>query len=234
MSLNTIADNLKEGHFKINIKDNILIIKGDDLDFKEMYKLKEKMKDTIISGVKRISQVLIVKRDNNYTILTAGSNLKDILNIKGVNKNKTSTNDLYETAEVFGIEAARQLIINEIDKVISSQGLDIDKSHLKLAADAMTIDGEVRGMTRMGIISRKASILARASFETPIKHFVNATIKASKDELLSVIENIILNQPIPVGTGLPGLMVKITGPLVQDKDKIVMKTAKKVVKAKSK
>ena len=65
----------------------------------------------------------------------------------------------------------------------------------------------------MGIISQKSSILARASFETPIKQFVNATIKSSKDELSSVIENIILNQPVPVGTGLPGLLVKVTGSL---------------------
>jgi len=65
----------------------------------------------------------------------------------------------------------------------------------------------------MGIITDKASILARATFETPDKQFVNATIQGAKDELNSVIENILLNQPIPVGTGLPGLLVKVTGPL---------------------
>ena len=138
---------------------------------------------------------------------------------------------MYEIADVLGIEAARRAIINEIDRVLNSQGLDIDKRHLKLVADAMSVDGEIRGMTRMGIISKKSSILARASFETPIKHFVDATIKGRRDELLSVIENIILNQPVPVGTGLPGLMVKITGPLVQEKD---MKKEKKESKNKSK
>ena len=77
----------------------------------------------------------------------------------------------------------------------------------------MTTEGIVKGITRMGIISQKSSILARASFETPVKQFVNATLKDNKDELNSVIENIILNQPVPVGTGLPGLLVKVTGPL---------------------
>lgn len=92
-----------------------------------------------------------------------------------------------------------------------------------LVADAMCFAGTVQGTTRMGIISQKSSVLARASFETPIKHFVNATLKSTKDELSSVIENIILNQPIPVGTGLPGLLVKVTGKLVpkdyEEKDK---------------
>ena len=216
MSINTVAEKIS-GKGKINVKNDSIILSVPDLGFKEIYKLKEKLKESIISGVKGIRQVLIVKREKGYVILTAGSNLAEIIKIKGVNPERTITNDIYEMANVFGIESARQVIMNEIRKVLGSQGLDIDERHLKLVADAMTIDGEIRGMTRMGIIARKSSILAKASFETPIKHFVNATIKGGKDELLSVIENIILNQPVPVGTGLPGLMVKITGPLVREK-----------------
>ncbi|HRZ85416.1 MAG TPA: DNA-directed RNA polymerase subunit A' [Candidatus Paceibacterota bacterium] len=214
ISINTLAEKL-ESNYKVNVKGDSIIVNTPELGFKEMYKLKERLKETVISGIKEIKQILIVKRDKDYVILTNGSNLEEIIKFKGVNIDKTITNDIYEIEKVFGIEAARQIIINEITKVINSQGLDIDKRHLKLVADAMTVDGEIRGMTRMGIIARKSSILARASFETPIKHFVNATIKGSKDELLSVIENIILNQPVPIGTGLPGLFVKITGPLVK-------------------
>jgi DNA-directed RNA polymerase subunit A" len=81
----------------------------------------------------------------------------------------------------------------------------------------MTANGEIKGATRMGMISEKKSVLARASFETPVKQFVNATVKGTRDELASVIENTILNQPVPVGTGLPGLLVKVIGPLVKDK-----------------
>jgi len=88
-----------------------------------------------------------------------------------------------------------------------------------LVADTMTNSGTVKGITRMGIISDKSSILARASFETPVKQFVQATKTGKKDKLASVIENIILNQPVPVGTGLPGLLVKVTGSLANDKPK---------------
>ena len=85
-----------------------------------------------------------------------------------------------------------------------------------MVADAMTYNGLVKGVTRMGIITDKASVLACATFETPDKEFVNATLKGAKDELNSVIENILLNQPIPVGTGLPGLLVEITGALAKE------------------
>jgi len=110
---------------------------------------------------------------------------------------------------------------------LETQGLDIDIRHLKLAADAMCNTGEVKGVTRMGIIAQKSSILARATFETPVKQFVNSTIKGTKDNLSSVIENIILNQPVPIGTGLPGLLVKVTGPLEKKKEEL--KTAKEEI-----
>ena len=159
--------------------------------------------------------------------MTLGTNLKDILKLKEINSSKLISNDLHEIRDVCGVEAARQLIINDINEVLNTQGLDIDIRHLKLISDAMTNTGQVKGVTRMGIIAQKASILARATFETPVKQFVNASIKGSEDELTSVIENIILNQPVPIGTGLPGLLVKVIGPLAKkDSDK---KTAKSKV-----
>ena len=187
--------------------------------------MKEKLKGTIISGVKGVKQILIVKREKDYVVLTLGTNLKDIIALKEVDKDKIISNDLYEVAEVFGIEAARKLIVNEVNTVLNGQGIDIDPAHLELIADAMTNTGVVKGVTRMGIIAQKASILARATFETPVKQFVNASIKGNQDALSSVIENIIVNQPVPVGTGLPGLHVKVIGPLTKkEEDKKTAKT----------
>ncbi len=209
-----IVDRLNEKGFNVKGNDLKITINCSEMDFKTIYKLKEKLKETIISGVKGISQVVVASRGRDYVILTAGSNMKEIMETKGVDNERTITNDVYDTIGTLGIEAARQTIINEIRKVLQNQGMDIDERHLKLVADAMTSSGTVKGVTRMGIISDKASILARATFETPDKQFVNATIQGGRDELNSVIENILLNQVIPVGTGLPGLLVKVTGPLV--------------------
>ena len=218
-SAKTVAEVLKEKGFNVKERENAVVLHASELNFKELYKLKEKLKKTIISGVKGIAQVLIVKRERDYVVLTAGTNLNEVLKIKGVDKNKITTNDLYEIRVEFGIEAARNAIIEEIRGVIQQQGLDIDIRHLRFVSDAMTSTGEIKGVTRMGIISQKSSILARASFETPVKQFVNATVKGSKDKLTSVVENIMINQPVPVGTGLPGLLVKVTGPLIRSEEK---------------
>ncbi|MFH1787508.1 MAG: DNA-directed RNA polymerase subunit A' [archaeon] len=227
LSVKNVVDKLNELKFNAKEKGELIIINAPDNNFREMYKLKEKLKESIISGIKGIKQILIVKKEKDFAILTLGTNLKKILELKEVDGDRLISNDLHEAAEVFGIEAARQLIINEIYEVINNQGLDIDIRHLKLIADAMTNTGNVKGVTRMGIIAQKSSILARATFEVPDKQFVNASIKGSKDNLVSVIENIILNQPVPIGTGLPGLLVQVIGPLTKKEEE--KKTAKKKI-----
>ncbi|MCS7134724.1 MAG: DNA-directed RNA polymerase subunit A' [Candidatus Pacearchaeota archaeon] len=206
-----VIECLKEKNLKVVKKDTLLIIQRKEKeDYKALYKLKEKLKKTLISGIKNIKQVLPKKEGDDYIIFTAGSNLSEILKVKGIDKERTITNDIFEIASVLGIEAARNAIINEAMKVIEKQGISVSKKHVMLIADAMTSTGEIKGITRTGIISDKLSILARASFETPIKHFVNAAINGASDHLISVVENLIFNQPVPVGTGLPGLLVKIT------------------------
>lgn len=224
-SAKKVVERLNDLGFNVKEKENSIKLNASEYSFKEIYKLKEKLKDTIISGTKGVEQILIVKKDRDYVIMTLGTNLKDIIKLKEVDADRTVSNDLHEVASVFGIEAAKQLIINEINTVIKSQGIDIDFRHLELISDAMTNTGVVKGVTRMGMIAQKSSILARATFETPDKQFVNASIKGSEDKLSSVIENIILNQPIPVGTGLPGLLVKVIGPLTKkDSEKETAKT----------
>ena len=152
--------------------------------------------------------MLPLKRGEEYLIITAGSNLADILQLPEIDAHRTMTSDIYEIQNVLGIEAARQAIINEVEKVIDSQGLNVNVRHIMLVADCMTVSGEVRGITRYGVVSEKSSVLARASFETPIKHLINAALTGEVDNLTSVVENVMINQPVPIGTGLPGLISK--------------------------
>jgi len=190
-------------------KDSILLrSRSKEESLNEVYKAKEKIKDVHIKGVKTISQVLPVKRGDEYIIMTAGSNLSEVLQLEGVDAYRTTTNNIFEIWEVLGIEAARQAIIDEVFKVIQNQGFNIDIRHIMLVADTICVSGNIRGITRYGVVSEKASALARASFETPIKHIINAALVGEVDELNSVVENVMLNQPVPIGTGVPDLVMK--------------------------
>ncbi|MBL7100334.1 MAG: DNA-directed RNA polymerase subunit A'' [Nanoarchaeota archaeon] len=206
--LKTLQDSLKSSSIK-NLKTCLVIKAKDKEDLRELFKLKEKVKEVVIKGVSGITQVMPIKNKNEFMIITAGSNLKDILELKEVDGIKTKTNHIFEIAGVLGIEAARQAIINETETVIKDQGLDVDIRHIMFIADLMTVSGICKGITRSGITSEKESVLARASFETPIKHIMNAAKIGEEDRLNSVIENVLLNQPIPLGTGLPELVAKV-------------------------
>jgi DNA-directed RNA polymerase subunit A" len=183
--------------------------KGKTEEIKDLYAIKEKIKDIKVGGVKGLKQVLPVKRNEEYVVLTSGNNLKDVLALPEVDSNRTTSNDIYEIYKVLGIEAARQAIINEVYKVVESQGLNVNIRHIMLVADVMCASGVVKGVTRYGVVSEKASVLARASFETPLKHLFNAALEGEVDDLTSVVENVMINQPVPIGTGLPGLITKM-------------------------
>ncbi len=190
-------------------EDHVLVTaSAKDENLNSLYKLKEKVKAVYISGIKGITQVLPVKRGNEYVIVTAGNNIKDMLKQDYVDSARIVSNDLYEIEKLYGVEAVRQLIINEVLKVLGAQGIDIDIRHIMLVADAMTMSGKLMGINRYGIVKEKPSVLARASFETPVKHIINASLTGETDTLNSVIENVMINQLVPVGTGLPGLVTK--------------------------
>ncbi len=198
----------KGSTIKINGNDIVLKIKSKENNINELYKVKEKIKEVFIGGIKGIKQVLPIKRGEEYIIMTGGSNLKDIFEKEFVDKEKTITNNVYEIQAVLGIEAARQSIINEVFKVIENQGLNVDIRHIMLIADTMCAGGNVRGITRYGVVQEKESILARASFETPIRHIINASLKGEVDPLTSIVENVMINQPVPTGTGIVKLSAR--------------------------
>lgn len=197
--------------FQVNSQDDEITFthQGKPEEIKELYNLKEKLHAIKVKGIKGIKHVLPVRRGEDYVVLTSGTNLKDILVMKEVDAVRTFSNDIHEIYRVLGIEAARQAIINEVFRVIEAQGLNIDIRHIMLVADVMCTMGLVKGITRYGVVSEKASVLARASFETPIKHLINAALEGEVDTLASVVENVMINQPVPLGTGLPGLVTKM-------------------------
>lgn len=210
LSIPKIAKILAKSMKQVAIKeesDNILVKLGSkNNSLSSLYKLKEKIKKVQIAGIKGITQVLPLKKNDEFMIMTAGSNLKDIFKREWCDTSRTTTNDIHQIYGLLGIEAARQAVVNEVFKVIQNQGLNVDIRHIMLVSDTMTSSGVVRGITRYGVVSQKSSILAKASFETPIKHFVAASLIGEVDYLDSIIENVMLNQLIPAGTGLPKLV----------------------------
>ncbi len=124
-----------------------------------------------------------------------------MLRLPGVDHTRTTTNNIMEIYEVLGIEAARNSIIREASRTLGEQGLSVDVRHIMLVADLMTYDGAVRAIGRHGISGKKSSVLARAAFEITTAHLLKAGVTGERDSLEGVAENIIVGQPVTIGTG---------------------------------
>jgi len=185
-----------------------LVFEPTKKTIRELRLLGDKVRDLQISGTKGIGKVIIRKEDDGWFLQTEGSNLGAIFKIEGIDKANTTTNDIHEIEVVLGIEAARNAIVYELNRTLSDQGLTVDIRHIMLVADMMTSEGIVKSIGRHGISGEKSSVLARAAFEETGKHLLHASIRGEVDDLTGIIENIIIGQPIPLGTGSVGVTMR--------------------------
>ncbi len=185
------------------IDGNVLTVHPENESYRELLQLGKNIENVTLKGISDIKRVVIRKEDtiDEYVLYTEGSSLKHIGDLDGVDMTRSTTNNINEIYEVFGIEAARNSIIKEATDTLREQGLSVDVRHIMLVADIMTVDGEVKAIGRHGISGEKASVLARAAFEVTVNHLLDAGTRGDIDELRGVTENVIVGQPIQLGTG---------------------------------
>jgi len=202
-----IRENIKD--VKVKIKTNTLSISPvAEVDVKELQKMKEKILELHYSGVPGVTNAIVRREGEEWIINTSGSNLEEVLKIDEVDETRSISNDLHEVMRIFGIEAARNLIINDAMNTMQEQGLDVDIRHIMLVGDMMTFTGGIKSVGRYGVAGTKSSILARAAFEETIKHLVRASLRNEMDKFEGIFENVMIGQVIPSGTGMFDLIAK--------------------------
>ncbi|MFZ2412190.1 MAG: DNA-directed RNA polymerase subunit A'', partial [Candidatus Methanoperedens sp.] len=191
------------------INGDTLILAPEEPSYRQLLQLVKSVQSIILKGIKGIKRVVIRKEESGeYVLYTEGSVLKEVLAIEGIDATRTRTNNVNEIFEVMGIEAARAALIHEATETLKEQGLTVDVRHIMLVADIMTVDGDVKPIGRHGISGEKASVLARAAFEVTVTHLLDSGMRGDVDELRGVTENVIVGQPIRLGTGNVKLIAK--------------------------
>ena len=186
----------------------ILFTPKDQEKYQNLFQLAEHVRNVIVQVIDDIERVVVRKEGGEYILYTEGSNLKDVFEVAGVDVTRTRTNNISEIAQVLGIEAARNGIMAEALSTLGEQGIKVDVRHIMLVADMMCMDGEVKQIGRHGIAGEKESVLSRAAFEVTVNHLLDAAVANEVDELNGVTENVIVGQPIQLGTGDVKLIAK--------------------------
>jgi DNA-directed RNA polymerase II subunit RPB1 len=145
-----------------------------------------------------------VKVDKEYVVQTDGINFDKMRTMKGIDHTRTKCNDVATTLRLYGIEAARQILINEL---IITYSNGVNHNHLSLLVDQMCHLGEITSIDRHGLSKIDIDPIARASFEKTMDHFINAAIFNEKDSMRSVSSRIAIGRVIPGGTGAFDLLL---------------------------
>jgi DNA-directed RNA polymerase II subunit RPB1 len=168
----------------------------------------------VLKGITDITDIIIgdisntvIKDDykteiiKNNILISDGKNLLELINNDYVDEYKSISNDIIEVYEIFGIEAARGLLIDEITDVVDHAGEYINSRHIEILCDTMTCKGVLTSINRQGINRGDVGPLAKCSFEDTTDQLIKAGIFAEKDNLSGVSSNIMMGQTINSGTG---------------------------------
>ena len=176
------------------------------------------LNNVVIKGIKGITNIVMseqntckkeeneIKDDKPWLLQTDGINILDIFNSEYVDYINTFSNDIIEMYENLGIEAARNILIEEITSVMSDASY-INDRHIDLLCDIMTNKGYLTSINRQGINRGDIGPLAKCSFEDTTDQLIKASIHGEKDKLNGVSSNIMMGQTISAGTGLCGILL---------------------------
>ncbi len=169
-----------------------------------------------IEKVDRVDKQKVIEYDedggikptaNEWVIYTTGIDLDKIKTIKHVDFDSVYLNDIYMTYLNFGIEAARNLILNETDRLYNGSGNPLNTTHLALLADVMTNTGNITSIDRHGINRLDTDPLSRASFEKTVEQLLMASAFNEVDHMRSVSSRIMAGRCFKGGTGICEIMM---------------------------
>jgi DNA-directed RNA polymerase II subunit RPB1 len=171
------------------------------------------LQNIVVRGIKNINKVILRKIKDNveemlgaykkqdiWVLDTIGTNMLDILALDYIDSKRTFSNNIIEVFDVFGIEAARQTIYNELAEVIEFDGTYINYHHLCMLCDRMTFTNKLISIFRHGINNDNIGPIAKASFEETPEMFLKAARHAELDIMRGVSANIMCGQEGLYGT----------------------------------
>lgn len=171
------------------------------------------LKNVVLRGVKGIKKINMRKIKDHMVLDSSafekkeiwvldgvGNNLLEVLGLDFIDKTRTISNNIVSIFEIFGIEAARQAIYNELTEVIEFDGSYINFHHLSLLIDRMTHSYKLISIFRHGINNDNIGPIAKASFEETPEIFLRAARHGELDIMRGVSANVMCGQEGLYGT----------------------------------
>ena len=168
--------------------------------------LLQKIGEMVLCGISGVKDYVVQKVGDKFSIITQGNNFQEIMGLDWIDPSTVYSNNMWDIYRVLGIEAVRAFLVEELKRVISSDGTFIHPCHMTLLIDFMTYQGMIISVSRYGMKKEQSSPLAKASFEECLDHFLTAGFMGDEENIVGVSASIICGKRSNIGTGLCKLM----------------------------
>lgn len=184
------------------------------------------IESTIICGVQGITNMFFLKENKEWLVETENSKekvnkktksknkdksdnstkrFKKVLALPFVDETRTISNSVWDIYYTFGIEAARQYMIDEFSNIMT--GINI--CHVMLLVDKMTFTGNIASVSRYSMRRDESGPFGKASFEETLDNFLIAGAYGQEEPTKGVSASIICGKKANIGTGLCDINMNI-------------------------
>ena len=180
------------------------------------------MLDTIaISGHIHIASAHVTAEQTHdgdvaYCVDTQGCALIDLSAATCVDWYNTTSNDVDEVHALLGMEAAVNVLYNELTTTISFDGTYVDPRHIMMIVNTMTRGGYIMPLSRHGINRMDTGPLLRCSFEETPDILSDAACFGERDNGKGVSQNIMTGKLPEIGSGM--MHIKASAEMMHPRD----------------
>jgi len=206
----TLDSDLSSGHWFLRIWTSSMT---DPLSIRDWYKQISRL-DPLIRGIRGIKDYYTTTREisvydpvrhmmnkqEREVLITSGSNLSEVIQLPWVNIQYTTTNDIMELFNEYGIDAACKTIEDELTTVMINNSASVLRKYIRIIATSMCRTGVPCALTFAGMSQAAVSVLKLATFERTLDSFIGAGVSGHTDQLNGISESIMVGKPVPVGT----------------------------------
>lgn len=132
---------------------------------------------------------------------TRGQNLKQLLSLPGIDKTRTTCNNMYTVCSTLGIEAARNTVVRSLYNAITNAGSYVHPVNILLIGEFITSRGEPNGATYVGISRQPGGHLSLATLERAGEVFTGSALYGMKEDIRNVSASVAVGTRMAIGDG---------------------------------
>lgn len=156
------------------------------------------LSEKTICGAQGISNMYFARDGDKWMIETDGSNITHLLSLSHIDPTKTITTNLWDIYQIFGIEAARQFLIDSFLNIMGG----ILVCQPTLLADKMTFTGTIHSVSRYTMRKEESATLQKISFEETLDNCLESATFGRLEPTIGVSASIICGKRSRIGTGI--------------------------------